>query len=89
MMSVEAGCVWTEAMLVLVEVFVRYCSCCASRGHAHNECTRCSVINVSEGLVLEYELCVLAVVSVSGAVVVDVEQRVLLDVSCVGVTGGV
>jgi hypothetical protein len=36
---------------------------------------------VLEGvLVLEYELCVLAVVSVYDAVVVDVEQGVVVDV---------
>jgi hypothetical protein len=79
MVSVGAGCVWTEAMLVLVEVCVRYQSCC--NGRVMHTLSVCSVINVSGGSVLEYELCVLAVVSVYDAVVVDVEQRVLLDVS--------
>jgi hypothetical protein len=52
MVSVEAGCGWTEAMLALVEVCVRYRSCCDGRDHAHIESTRCNVINVSEGSVI-------------------------------------
>lgn len=79
MVSIGTGCVWTAAMLVLLEVCVRYRSCYDGRGHARAEGTRSGVMDVSKEfqrvLVLEYEFGVLAVGSMYDAVVVDVETK--------------
>jgi hypothetical protein len=50
MVSIGDVCIWTAAMLVLLEGCFRYRSCCDGPGHARVECIRCGVIDVYKGV---------------------------------------